>query len=314
MIASSAHVSPGTAALAVRPGSAAAWSIAMRPKTLWIAVIPVLVGSALAFADRGVFDIRNAVLALLASVVIQVISNLQNDVGYTARGAESGRRVGLPRATANGWLTPSQVHRAIAVCVLLAVALGLPLVVQWGWVVLAMGVASLAGAVSYMGGPRPIAYTPFGEATVLAFFGLVAVTGSAYVQIGAVPSACWLAALATGMQAAAVLAVNNHRDIEHDRACGRGTFAVRFGARASRSLFATLTVAPFALAVAAAVTAGSAWLALPIVTMPRAASLLRDFARTPPGPGFNELLFRTVMLEVAFGALLTLGGIIAGVR
>ncbi len=286
----------------------------MRPKTLWIAAIPVLVGSSIAFAASGAFDPRNALLALAASVVIQVISNLQNDVGYTARGAESGRRVGLPRATANGWLTPTQVRTAIVVCVLLAIALGLPLVLQWGWIVMAMGIASLVAAVSYMGGPRPIAFTPLGEATVLAFFGLVAVTGSAYVQMGSVPPACWFAALAIGTQAAAVLAVNNHRDIDHDRASGRGTFAVRFGARASRTMFLALTVAPFPLAVAAAVVAGSPWLALPVLALPRAIALVRDFDRTPPGPGFNFLLVRAVMLEVAFGVLLTAGGVVSGLR
>lgn len=300
--------------LAVRPGSPAAWSIAMRPKTLWIAAIPVMVGSSLAFVQRGVFDLGNALLALAASMVIQVISNLQNDVGYTSRGAESGRRIGFPRATANGWLTPSQVRFAIVASTLLAIVLGLPLVMQWGWVVMAMGIASLVGAVSYMGGPRPIAYTPLGEATVLAFFGLVAVTGSAYVQIGEISLACWLAALAIGMQAAAVLAVNNHRDIEHDRASGRRTFAVTFGERTSRALFATLTIAPFPVVIAAAFAAGSPWLALPVVALPRAFALLRDFDRTPPGPALNGLLFRTVMIEVAFGGLLTVGGIVAGLR
>jgi 1,4-dihydroxy-2-naphthoate octaprenyltransferase len=313
-MSSTAHLSPAATGLVVRPGSAAAWSIAMRPKTLWIAAIPVMVGSSIAFVERGAFDLGNAVLALAASIVIQIISNLQNDVGYTARGAESGRRVGLPRATANGWLSPLQVRAAIVGCTLLAVALGLPLVLQWGWVVMAMGIASLVGAVSYMGGPRPIAYTPLGETTVFAFFGLVAVTGSAYVQIGEISPACWLAALAIGMQAAAVLAVNNHRDIDHDRASGRGTFAVRFGARASRAMYGVLTIAPYPLVVAAAFAAGAAWLALPLATLPRAIALLRDFGRTPPGPGFNNLLFRTVMLEVAFGGLLTVGGIVSGLR
>lgn len=314
MLATSAPISTASAPLAVRPGSPTAWSIAMRPKTLWIAAIPVLVGSSIAFAARGTFDASVALLALAASVVIQVISNLQNDVGYTARGVESGRRVGLPRATANGWLTPGQVRGAIVVCVLLAIALGLPLVLQRGWVVLAMGIASLIGAVSYMGGPRPIAFTPLGELTVLVFFGLVAVTGSAYVQVGFVPAAAWFAALAIGMQAAAVLAVNNYRDIEHDRASGRCTFAVRFGAQASRRMFVALTVTPFALVVVAALAAESMWFLLPLVVAPRATTLVRQFDHTTPGPGFNLLLFRTVMLEVGFGALLTVGAIIAGVH
>lgn len=313
-MSTSVSTSPNPTLHAIRPGSPAAWSLAMRPKTLWIATIPVLVGTSLAFAATGHVDCGAALLALGASVVIQVISNLQNDVGYTARGAESARRIGLPRATATGLLAPDQVRRAIKVAILIAVALGLPLVARQGWPVLAMGLASIAGAVGYMGGPRPIAFTALGELTVLSFFGLVAVAGSAFVQMGSVPPAAWTGAVAIGMLAAAVLAVNNHRDTEHDRACGRQTFVVRFGLVASRRLYLILVGAPFVLAIATAMGTQSTWFALPLFAMPQAIRLVRDFNSLPAGPAWNDLLLRTVMLEVAFGLLLTAGGIATGLR
>ncbi len=126
---------------AVRPGSAAAWSAATRPRSLLIAFSPVLVGAALGWARTGAIDAAAALLVLAAALLMQLITNLQNDVGYTLRGAErSGTRTGLPRATAQGWLGVAQVRVAIVLLSLLAIALGLALVMQRGWPVLAIGV------------------------------------------------------------------------------------------------------------------------------------------------------------------------------
>lgn len=302
---------PSPSAASVRPGSWAAWSLAMRPRTLLVAVSPVLVGVALAWERTGAFDALAVALMLAAAVVIQIVSNLQNDVGYTERGAEaSGTRTGLPRATAIGALTPAQVRGAIAALVLLALLLGAPLVALRGWPVFVIGAASLGAALAYMGGPRPIAYTPLGEFMVFLFFGLVAVVGTDYVLTGdpAAP-ATWLAAAALGCIAAAVLAVNNHRDIGHDHEVGRRTFAVLFGARASRSLYAAALTVPFALTVPMALAMRSVWLLLPLLLAPAALRLLRDFATTPPGLAFNALLFRTAKLELAFALLVAAGAV-----
>jgi 1,4-dihydroxy-2-naphthoate polyprenyltransferase len=296
----------------IPPGSLAAWAIACRLPSLLVAVSPVIVGTALAWARTGQFSVLTMTLALVAAVLLQIVSNLQNDVGYTTRGAEQhGDRVGLPRATARGWLAVRQVRAAIVACSLLTLLLGLPLVMSHGWPVLAMGLASLVAALAYMGGPRPIAYTPLGEAVVFVFFGLVAVTGSDFIQTGSVGTASWLAAVALGSLAAAALAVNNHRDIPHDRRVGRRTFAVIFGPDASRLMYAASLVIAFALLLPVAWIADNIAVLLPLLLVPKARKLQHDFARCAPGAGFNAILVRTFKLELAFAALLATG-VVAG--
>ena len=302
---------PAPVRLAIRPGSLDAWRIAVRTRTLWIATVPVFVGTSFAYLESGRVDVLFASLALAASVLLQAVANLQNDVGYTARGAETGGRVGLPRATANGWLTPREVRLAIALAVAAIVLIGLPLVARWGLPILAMGLASTACALGYMGGPRPIAYTPLGELMVFVFFGLIAVAGSGYAQLGTVTPALWLAAVAIGALAAAVLVVNNHRDIVHDAATGRRTFAVLFGARASFALYAVLLLAPFAAVPLLVRLTASQLLWLPMLALPAAVGLVRALPKTPPGLAFNGLLMRTVMLQLIFGAMMTIGTLLA---
>ncbi len=293
----------------IRPGSLAAWGVAARPKTLWIAAIPVAVATSLAWMGGVAVVGWVTTLALAASLLVQVLSNLQNDVGYTARGLETGGRVGLPRATSRGWLTPAQVRRAIAGGVVLAAVINVPLALHAGWVAAAIGAASVAGALAYMGGPKPVAYTPFGEFTVFVFFGLVAVLGTHYLHAGPGGVFEWLAGAAVGLHAAAVLAVNNHRDHEHDARTGRRTFAALFGTGASRALYGATLWLPFVLVPAMAAMRSSPWLLAPVLCAPWAARLHRDFLAEPPGPGFNAILFRTVKLELAFAFLLCAGAV-----
>jgi len=193
---SSPAPTPAPARVAVRPGSLEAWQIAVRTRTLWIATVPVFVGTSLAYLSSGRVDVLFASLALVASILLQAIANLQNDVGYTARGGETGTRVGLPRATSSGLLTPREVRLAIVLAVAATILIGLPLVARWGIPVLVMGLASVAAALGYMGGPRPIAYTPLGELLVFIFFGLIAVAGSGYIQLGVVTAAMLVAGAA----------------------------------------------------------------------------------------------------------------------
>ena len=299
---------------AVRHGSLAAWLVAVRPRSLPVAVSPVLVGAGFGWSRTGDLDLAAAVLILLASLLMQVVSNMQNDVGYTARGAERhGTRTGLPRATANGWLESRHVRGAIVLLSVVATVIGVLLFLQRGWPVLAIGFASLAAALAYMGGPRPIAYTPLGEFTVFLFFGVVAVTGTDWALTGSVGTASVLASVALGSLAAAALAINNHRDIVHDRQVGRRTFAVCFGAAASQRLFALLLLGPFALLPVIAWSTGSAWPLLPAVLLPAALALRRDFDRCPPGVAFNAVLFRCFKLQLLFAAALAATAVLARV-
>jgi 1,4-dihydroxy-2-naphthoate octaprenyltransferase len=296
----------------IAPGSLAAWVMALRMRSLLIAISPVIVAAALVWQRTGHLDVRVALLILAASIALQIITNLQNDVGYTLRGGErSGTRIGLPRATALGLLTTRQVRIAIICAIGAAVLLGLPLVAARGVPVLLIGIASIVAALAYMGGPRPIAYTPFGELVVFVFFGLLAVGGADYTLTGAVlPPVTALAAVAMGALAAAALVVNNHRDIAHDEGVGRRTLPVVLGAGASRGLYAASVLLPFALVPAIAWLAAGPWLLLPLALLPLALRLVRDFVRCPPGLPFNGILFRTFKLELAYAALLSAGAIV----
>jgi 1,4-dihydroxy-2-naphthoate octaprenyltransferase len=206
------NADPFSIAVPIRPGSSAAWLVALRLRSLPVAVSPVLVGAALRWQHTGSIDTTTALVILAAALLIQIVTNLQNDVGYTARGGErDGTRIGLPRATANGSLSVRSVRIAIVAVAALAVALGVMLMLARGWPVLAIGAASATAALAYMGRSRPIAYTPFGEATVFVFFGLVAVMGTDWVLTGGLAPVTLAASVAIGGLAAAALAVNNHR-------------------------------------------------------------------------------------------------------
>jgi 1,4-dihydroxy-2-naphthoate octaprenyltransferase len=295
----------------VRSGSAAAWLAAIRPNSLLVAVSPVLVGAALGWQRSGQLNVTVALIILAAAVLVQIITNLQNDVGYTVRGGEaSGTRIGLPRATALGWLRVRTVRWAIVVVALAATALGLWLVVLRGWPVLAIGITSLVAALAYMGGPKPIAYTPFGELTVFVFFGLVAVLGTDWVLTDGMGAATLVAAVALGALAAAALAVNNQRDIAHDALVGRRTFPVTFGASTAQHLYSLLLLGPFALTPLIAWLAGAPLLLLPLLLLPAAWALRRDFLHCAPGVAFNEVLFRTFRLELVYAVLLASGAVL----
>ncbi len=284
--------------------------MAVRPRSLWVAISPVLVGAALGFARTGSIDTTAAALVLAAALLVQVITNMQNDVGYTVRGGDSsGTRTGLPRATSNGWLSVRDVRAGIVVAAALATALGLALVAYRGWPVLVIGTSSLLAALAYMGGPRPIAYSPYGELTVFVFFGLVAVPGTDWVLTGSVGLLSVLASVAIGALAAAALAVNNHRDIAHDRMVGRRTFAVTFGEAASAGLYSVLLLGPFALLPVMALLAQDAGVLLPLLLLPAAWQLRRDFLNCPRGVAFNPVLFRTFQLELWFAAALGAGAV-----
>jgi len=298
-------------ATSVKAGSASAWLAAVRPPSLLVALSPVLVGAALGWQRAGAIDPTVALIVLVAALLVQVVTNLQNDVGYTVRGGEaSGTRIGLPRATALGWLRVSAVRMAIVAVALAATLLGLWLVTLRGWPVLAIGVASLLAALAYMGGPRPIAYTPLGELTVFVFFGLVAVMGTDWVLSGGIGAATVVASMAIGGLAGAALTVNNQRDIAHDALVGRRTFAVTFGAAASQRLYGLQLLGPFVLVPVVAALAGTAWLLLPWLLLPAAVALRRDFLRCPPGMPFNGVLFRTFKLELMFAVLMASGAVL----
>jgi 1,4-dihydroxy-2-naphthoate octaprenyltransferase len=285
------------------------WLIAIRPKTLSIAVVPVLVGSTLAWLDSGQLHVWVMTAALLAAFCIQIGTNLHNDAADFERGADqSETRLGPKRATAEGWLSARAVHRGALLSFGLAAVLGLYLVWVGGWLIMAVGLVSIAAGFGYTGGPRPVAYSGFGEFFVLIFFGLVAVAGSYYLQTGALSLAAVLTGFMVGMPAAAVLVVNNYRDLDNDRTVGKNTLAVRMGRPATQIEYSLLMLLPFALLPVLEMLGlrGFGWL-LPMLVLPWAVRLVSRFRREAPGPGFNDILAATAQLQLGYGLLLCLG-------
>jgi 1,4-dihydroxy-2-naphthoate octaprenyltransferase len=283
----------------------------MRPKTLTVSLVPVLVGSALAWSQTHVFHGLPALVALLAAVLIQIGTNLYNDVSDFERGADTPERLGPPRATAMGWLPADAVRRAAWIAFGLAFNFGVYLAWYGGWPIVATGLSSLLAGWAYTGGPRPIAYTPFGEVFVWLFFGLAAVGGSYYLQTLSIDAAALLAAAIVGLLAAGVITVNNYRDLESDARAGKRTLAVFLGRRGTKILYALEMLLPFLLLpVLAVLTGRGAWLLLPVLILPLVLAQVGRFRRETPGRVFNELLARTARLQFAFGLLLALALIV----
>ena len=281
-----------------------AWIIAARPHTLSISIAPVLVGCALAWAETGRIDLALMLLAMLGALLLQAGANLDNDVSDFERGTDRAGRLGLPRATQLGLLTTRQVRTASRACIVVATVVGLFLAWRGGWPILVAGVLAAAAAMAYSGGPRPISYTPFGDAVVLLFFGFVAVCGTYYLQTLRVSAGALTAAAMVGLPASAVLVVNNYRDLDPDRQVGKITLAVWLGRAFSRWEYAVLLLLPYALLAVLARTTGLGWsLLIPLLTLPLALSLVRQFWREAPGPAFNPLLARTAKFQVLFSLL-----------
>jgi 1,4-dihydroxy-2-naphthoate octaprenyltransferase len=293
------------------PGPALAWWLALRPWSFSISLAPVLAGTSLAVLDGYPPDFGIAAVALLACLLIHAGTNLQNDVGDFRRGADLTGRIGPPRVTTRGWLPARDVQAAATLSFALALLPGAWLVVRGGWPIVAIGLASIAAGAAYTAGRRPVAYSGWGEAFVIVFFGVVAVAGMYYLHCGRVGGPALVAGLALGLLAAAVLVVNNLRDIDSDRRVGKNTLAVRFGRRFSVREYAALLHVPFALLALISYSEGRTLLLAPLVLLPWAASLARRIWREPAGAWLNGALASTAKLGLAFAVLLSLAAVLA---
>ena len=290
-----------------RPEPALAWWLALRPWSFTISLAPVLAGTSLAALDGYAVQPALVAAALLASVLIHAGTNLQNDVGDFRRGADLAGRIGPPRATTQGWISASRVQAVAALCFGLAVAPGAYLAARGGWPIVAIGVASILAGAAYTAGPRPIAYSGWGEPFVIVFFGLVAVGGMYYLHAGTIGTAALLAGAALGSLAAGVLVVNNLRDIDSDRCIGKNTLAVRRGVRFTLVEYAALLLVPFALVPALAAGEGRIGLLAPLALLPWAGRLYLRVRRTPCGAWLNGALASTAKLGLVFAILLSVG-------
>jgi 1,4-dihydroxy-2-naphthoate polyprenyltransferase len=283
------------------------WLLAARPRTLPAAIAPVLVGTALA-GSEDVFRALPFVAALVGSVFIQIGTNLSNDYSDARRGADTEDRLGPVRVTAGGLMPPRRVLIGTYVAFGVAVAAGLYLAAVAGWELLVVGAASILAGVLYTGGPRPYGYEGLGELFVFLFFGIVAVAGSYFVQTEELRWEAFALAVPVGLLAAAILVVNNVRDIETDRRAGKRTLAVKLGRENARTLFAAMVVVAF-LVPPLLVPTLSAWVLLPVAALPLAPPLVRTVATRTDGPALNGALAGTGRLLAVYSLLLA-GGVL----
>jgi len=283
------------------------WITAIRPPTLPAAVVPVLVGTAAAVGIEDGFRLAVFIATLAAAVLIQIGTNFANDVFDFEYGADTVDRLGPPRVTQSGLISPARVRLGTVVAFGGAAAIGVYLIVVGGWPILAIGVLSIIAGIAYTGGPWPLGYHGLGDVAVFLFFGLVAVIGTYYLQAGTVSATAVVAAVPVGLLVTAILVVNNLRDLETDRRAGKRTLAVRIGERATRLQYVALILGPYLVVPLLWAMDAGAWVFLAYLSLPVALMLVRAVLAGSSGRGLNDVLKRTALLHFAFGALLALG-------
>jgi 1,4-dihydroxy-2-naphthoate octaprenyltransferase len=279
------------------------WLAGARPRTLPAAIVPVLAGSAVA-AGYGKFSAWRAVLALFVALALQIGVNYANDYSDGIRGTDE-HRTGPVRLVAGQLAAPRRVLAAALLSLSAACVAGFALTVVTSWWLLLPGAAAVGAAWFYTGGRRPYGYRGYGELSVFAFFGVLAVTGTAYVQMRSLSWLALAAAVPVGLLACALLVVNNLRDIGTDTTAGKRTLAVMLGDQRSRVLYAACALVPFGVAIAIAPARPLALLTLAAV--PLALAPVRLVASGASGRGLIAALGQTGRVQLAFGALLAIG-------
>ncbi|ERG96944.1 1,4-dihydroxy-2-naphthoate polyprenyltransferase [Haloquadratum walsbyi] len=298
-----------------------AWVMAARPQTLPAAAAPVFVGTGVAIHD-GVFAPLPALAALIGAALIQIGTNFANDYYDAIKGADTADREGFTRVTADGLIDPAKVKRAMYLTFAIAVLVGTTLVWIGGIPILIVGILSVASGIAYTGGPYPLGYHGLGDVFVFVFFGLIAVTGTYYVQaatftagvfpLGIPAGTVSLTAIVASVPIAAlstnILVVNNVRDRDEDVTTGKQTLAVRYGYTFARAEFVTLLVIAYAVPIwflfqpAYTLTAG-----LPLVTLPVALSTARSICTETAGNVLNPTLERVGKLLAGYALLFSIG-------
>lgn len=299
---------------------ARAWLIAARPHVKPAGAAPVIVGTALA-VQHGVFAPVPAVAALLGSLLLQTGTDFANDYFDAEKGVDSEDSSGYIRVTQSGLIPARQVFGAAVACYGLAFLIGIYLVSIGGLPIVIVGLASIASGFAYSGGPYPIGSHALGDLFSFLFFGVIAVTGTYYVQASAVlldavplwvqPGTLPLSAVVASLSMAGlitnILVVNNIRDIEDDRAAGKRTLAVLLGYRWSRVEYVLLTVLAFAVPVWFFARGLGPIVLLPFLSLPLAVSATKMVLTGTDTAELNPALERTGQLVAAFGVLFGLG-------
>lgn len=292
-----------------RPSQFLAFVHATRPKTLPLSLSPVLLGAVVGMLEQGAARIDILLVALGSAAAIQIGTNLHNDAADALNQTDTEERAGPPRACASGWLSPGQVKVGAHLSFGAALLGGLYLTAIGGWLIFAVGLASLLAGYGYSSGPAPISRGPFGELFVLLFFGVIAVSGMAYLYSGTISPLALGLGCVIGLPASAVLLVNNTRDRVNDARAGRRTLAIMLGDGVARRLYATLLLTAIIGAAGVCLMAAPepAWGGLAaLALLPWAVSLSRAFAAAG-ARSFNALLARTARLQLTLALVVSAG-------
>jgi 1,4-dihydroxy-2-naphthoate octaprenyltransferase len=319
--------------MAATPKGWRLWLLGARPRTLPAAIVPVLVGTAVAvvsYNDCVLVDVApdgslpielcevvsswsaiswlNAGMALIVALALQIGVNFANDYSDGKRGTDDpATRIGPPRLVGSGLASLEQVRTMMFVSLGVALVAGVVLVVTVGWILIPVGLACVAAAWFYTGGSNPYGYLGFGELFVFVFFGLVATIGSTYVQIERITPLAVISAVMVGLFASAILLVNNLRDIPGDIVASKMTLAVRLGDRRTRILYAALMITPFLLLPFAAGLSGHIGGALAFGAIPGAFRPMVTVMDGSRGKALIPALGGTARVQLIFGVLYAVG-------
>lgn len=293
-----------------KPSFPRIWLEAARPRTLPAAIIPVMVGTALAVA-HGRENYGQAAICLAFALLVQIGTNFANDYFDFVKGADTAARVGPRRAVAAGLVSPTTMLLATALVLGTAFLVGLLLVKERGLILLPIGIVSIVCAIAYTGGPFPLGYNGLGDVFVFIFFGLVAVDTTFFVQAGHISPDVTSVAAAIGLLAANILVANNYRDVETDAAAGKKTLVVRFGRKFAIWQYALSVICALVCPLALMLYHYRWPVLLPLLLAPRAAILTRRLSRSKEPAEQIALLGATAKFLAAFGVLLS-AGIVAG--
>jgi len=284
------------------------WIDAARPKTLWAAFAPVLIGTAMAYADEA-FHAWSALGALVGAFLIQIGTNFWNDYADFKRGADTETRTGPVRATQAGLILPEHMKWASVVVFGLALFIALALVMRAGWPFLVIGLVSVLFGYLYTGGPLPLGYIGLGDALVLIFFGPVAVGGTYYVQALEISSPVLIAGLAPGFLSVAILTVNNLRDMRGDEKAGKRTLAVRFGQTFARREYVFCMLAGIGTSVVLFYMdrAEHPYVLLAVLTLPIGRTAIINVCTSNAPSVLNAMLGRTAKLLLLYSILFSIG-------
>jgi 1,4-dihydroxy-2-naphthoate polyprenyltransferase len=282
------------------------WVLASRPKTLLAAVVPVMVGSALA-VHYGLFFPAYSIIALLCSVLIQIGTNFTNDLYDFLRGADTLKRKGPQRVLVSGLISVKEMKGAILITFGAAFFLGLYLVMAGGFIIFVVGVISIIAGLAYTAGPYPLAYNGLGDVFVFVFFGIIGTVFTFYLHSGQLTALSFIAAIPVGALITNILIVNNYRDIEEDRSSNKNTLAVIFGKRFSKhQYFILLFLSYLSPVIMYFFFRFNLWILLPLITLPIGLALIKMLTKYE-GESLNKTLELTAKFSAVFGLLFSIG-------